>query len=166
MSPHGLLIDPNAFTREGGALEAKLPLAAFERIASAVMEPVGEIALSAQGSIDSAGKRWLDLAASGSLRLQCQRCLEIMAWPFEISSRLLLVPEGQPLPDDDLEEDDWDPVPFGRQMDLVAVVEDEVLLALPIAPRHEVCSAPSAADRSDGVSPFAGLGALRDAGKT
>jgi uncharacterized protein len=57
----------------------------------------------------------------------------------------------------------------GKSMALRELIEDQLILALPYAPRHEECSAADAAEEQEGageqegLSPFAGLrGLLRD----
>ena len=72
----------------------------------------------------------------GCLCLRCQRCLESMDWRFVISVNLRVVrtetEEHMALQCSDpfLIEDDWLP--------LHAIAEDEILLAMPMAPRHSV----------------------------
>ena len=165
MSSPGPLIDPHAFTREACEISKTLPMTAFARLSQAAFERRGEVSYAVRGWAESDGKMWLELEASGSLVLQCQRCLEALDWAFSVANRLLLVPEGRGLPDDELQEDDWDAVSVGSRLDLAGMVEDEVLLALPIAPRHEECRAPAGSDGMDQSSPFAALAKLRNADK-
>ena len=161
MSSPRLIIDPRAFTRDGAQVSEKRAVTGFERLSEAVLGDGGEVSFAVSGLLDADGQRWLDVEASGVLDLQCQRCLEPVSWHFDLSNRLLLIDEGRELPEDELEEDGWDAVPVGSRVDLAALVEDEVLLALPIAPRHEDCKLPSAGDGADETSPFAGLAQLR-----
>jgi uncharacterized protein len=49
----------------------------------------------------------------------------------------------------------------GREMSVTALVEDEVLLALPMVPRHERCSAAADLGSNAQVSAFQALAALR-----
>ncbi|MBB4010888.1 uncharacterized metal-binding protein YceD (DUF177 family) [Niveibacterium umoris] len=79
--------------------------------------------------------------------------------------RFLLVPPGEVIPDDELEEDSFDAIAAERNLDVLALIEDELLLALPISPRHEVCDTPQPRERDDSASPFAALASLRGAGK-
>jgi uncharacterized protein len=46
-------------------------------------------------------------------------------------------------------------------LDLTPLLEEEILLALPIAPRHERCEPPAAAAASKEASPFAQLARLK-----
>jgi uncharacterized protein len=57
-----------------------------------------------------------------------------------------------------------------RSLDLVSLVEDELLLALPLVPRHEVCPQPLPMSHGDDVqeepapNPFAALAVLKRGG--
>jgi uncharacterized protein len=102
----------------------------------------------------------------GSVALQCQRCLAPLEWLLDLHPDVALVrPEGPP---PGLGEAD-DLVELGPEglFHPAAFVEDEILLALPIAPRHAGCEAghgkefePGAGDR-DVPNPFAVLETLR-----
>ncbi|MCB1907931.1 MAG: DUF177 domain-containing protein [Rhodocyclaceae bacterium] len=114
-----------------------------------------------RGRRDQDGKHWLELSVTGTLTVQCQRCLDALEWVLAVDSLLLLVPEDRELPEQELQEDDWDCLPVGPRLDLLELVEDEALLALPFAPRHDDCCAPSGPDGGRTTSPFAGLARLR-----
>jgi len=161
MSPQGLLVDPFGFAREASEISESRPVAGFERLVAALFEPSGTLDFRVRGRVDRDGKHWLELSVSGVLVVQCQRCLEALEWPLQVSNLLLLVEEGQDLPDDEMLEDAWDSLPASGRLDVLALVEDEALLNLPIAPRHDDCSAPSRADGGERTSPFAGLARLR-----
>lgn len=109
--------------------------------------------------------RWeLHLAVEGVLKLRCQRCLSGMEWPFEIRSALLLVRSQDEIPEDELEDASRDAIEVQPDMDVLALVEDEILLALPAVPRHERCEPPAPAGGSGKESPFAALAGLKKSG--
>lgn len=157
MSQEALVVDPFEFAREGRCLEWRLPLRALPRVAAEVLDEGGELVLRIAGSRDRDGKFFLDVAVDGVLMVPCQRCLDPMEWVCKLQATLLLVAKGQPIPEDELEDDRYDAVEVGDRQDLLALVEDEVLLAMPVAPRHEVCVAPSKVEGASKESPFAGL---------
>ncbi len=103
----------------------------------------------------------LHLEVSGTLSLACQRCLEAVPCDLDVDSLLELVPEGTELSQDELEDDTRDFLPVVRELDVVELVEDEILLALPVAPRHEKCGLPGAADAGERINPFAKLSGLK-----
>jgi uncharacterized protein len=123
----------------------------------------GEVAYALDGVRDARGRPGLRLKVRGTLELRCQRCLEGL--PFEVSSEELLVLAGTQAEIDAEPADVHSPdrVVAGKEMPVRDLVEDELILALPYAPRHESC-APRAAEQDDsGNSPFAGLrGLMRD----
>ena len=155
------MIDSLAFAREGRQLEGRKPVDGFARLSSLVSGPSGEVSFSVTGERTEHGESFLLIEASGEFVLKCQRCLEPLLWPVTASGRLLLVPQGQPLPDEDLEEDDFDPIQADSALELLPLIEEEVLLALPYAPAHEKCDAPLPLGGAGKKSPFAVLESLR-----
>ena len=103
----------------------------------------------------------LHLEVSGVIPLACQRCLEAIPFDLDVDSLLELVPAGAELSQDELEDDTRDFLPVERELDVVELVEDEILLALPVAPRHEKCGLPGAADAGERINPFAKLSGLK-----
>src|SRR5690606_35744859 len=97
--------------------------------------------------------------------LACQRCLGPLEHAFERVSMLRLVRAGTPIGDEELELDEFDALEVGPELDVLALVEDEILLGLPVAPRHEQCELPLPAGGSEKKSPFDVLAVLRERGK-
>ena len=161
MSRESYNVDSGAFARDGRHMAGEEPVSRFERLSALVVAPSGAVIFDVSGSETDDGKRFLDLAVTANIEIQCQRCLEPMTWPVAASSRLLLVPPGQPLPDEALEADEFDPIHASSQFDLLAVIEDEILLALPFAARHEHCEAPGPTTGAVKESPFAVLDKLQ-----
>jgi DUF177 domain-containing protein len=87
------------------------------------------------------GKPCLWLSVKGSVQLLCQRCLDPFQVPIAIDAELQLAESQREISEAD---DEIDRVLASRQMDVGSLVEDEVILALPMVPRHERC-APSGA---------------------
>lgn len=155
------ITDAFVFAREGRILEGVLPVSALERLHDLVTEVTGEVAYRLQGSLGARGESMLSLEVSGVLPLTCQRCLDSVLFTLEVDSLLELVPEGVDMSQDELEDDTRDFLPVASELDIAALVEDEILLALPVAPRHEKCSFPGAADAGERVNPFATLAGLK-----
>lgn len=160
------VIDSFEFAREGRVLEGVIEVAALGRLADVVVEPVGRLHCHL-GGIErrSDGKPGLKLEVAGTLRLRCQRCLQVMDFPLEVSSRLLLVASGGPWPDEEGEGDPfdggWDAIEAASGQSVLELVEDEVLLALPIVSRHDACDPPVATKNEHEPSPFAVLAKLQ-----
>ncbi|HHW65861.1 MAG TPA: metal-binding protein, partial [Rhodocyclaceae bacterium] len=80
---------------------------------------------------------------------------------LRVDTLLQPVRSGQPIPDEELEDDEVDAIEIDGGLDVMALLEDEILLALPIAPRHQVCEAPRPEGGASKESPFAALASLR-----
>ena len=107
------------------------------------------------------GKFMLHLVVSGVVPLACQRCLEAIHFKLDVDSLLELVPADVELSQEELEDDTRDFLPVAGELDVAELVEDEILLALPVAPRHERCGVPDAASAGERINPFAILDGLK-----
>lgn len=162
------VVDSLKFAAEGGCMSGKLPLSSLPRLSDVLIcrEDWLECEVSGDCVTDAGGQRkfFLHLRVSGRLSLQCQRCLSDVSFECAVDRRLLLVPEGAVWPEDELEVDEYDALPASREQSVLELVEEEVLLALPIAPCHEDCVPPADAgsrNENSGLSPFAALAGLK-----
>ncbi len=156
-----VLADPFKFARDARVLRGEVAVAGMGRLVDQLFDESGAVAWELVGEVGEDRKPRLLLTASGTLKLRCQRCLDGMEWPLALASRLLIVPVGQEIPDDELEDDEQDAVEAGADFDVLALVEDEILLALPIAPRHDDCEVPRPEGGGEKKSPFAVLAGLK-----
>ena len=88
------------------------------------------------GGRASNGKPCLRFSVRGSVQLLCQRCLDPLPVPIAIDAELQLAENLREILEAD---DEIDRVLASRRMDVGQLVEDEVILALPMVPRHETC---------------------------
>lgn len=151
------VIDGLAFARSAGVLKGRLGMDSLPRLAQSGCSGAAlDFILS--GEINERGKPGLRLAVTGSVRLECQRCLGEVEWPLRIETQLeLAVAEAEMLAADD----DIDRVVASHDMNVAALVEDEVILALPMVPKHERCQAAAGADGDSKPSAFQALAALK-----
>jgi uncharacterized protein len=100
------------------------------------------------------------MTVAGSVDLQCQRCLGKLVFPVAVQTNLLVL-TGE-AGGDTAEFDDLDGIPAAAQTDVWSLVEDEVLLAIPLAPRHaeNECSPAVKTAGEPVASPFAALARL------
>jgi len=157
----GTVIDCLEFARSGGVLERSVGLDELPRLADVLVATKGFLSVRLEGSRDDKGNSWLKVDIAGRPVLCCQRCLGGVEFPLVISSRLQLMAPGEEWPDDDLANDSADAIEAEKALAVLSLVEEEVLLALPIAPRHEQCEPPSGKAAENGPSPFAVLAALK-----
>lgn len=149
------------FARDRRVLEGTLPLSSLERLHDLLAVVEGEVSFRIEGFKGDRGEPLLQVSISGELPLACQRCLEAVPFDLEVDSLLEVVPEGAELSQDELEDDTRDFLPVAKELDVAELVEDEILLALPVAPRHEKCGLPGAADAGERINPFATLAGLK-----
>lgn len=158
------IIDSLDFSRQGRYMEGRVAASDLPRLAESLTDAGSVLSWQLRGEKDEEGKLFLVLTVEGVLSLTCQRCLAGMAWSLDVSGRLLLVPEGEPWPEEELEDDSMDAIAAEREMSVLTLVEDEVLLALPAVPRHPeqaMCQSPLAVDEDLPASPFALLEQLK-----
>jgi uncharacterized protein len=155
---------------EGARLEGSWPLAALGRLADGTADP-GDVAWSAHleqcsrpGGEPQAS---LHLGARAEVARECQRCLQPVTVSLEVDREFLFVADEQTAAALDADCED-DVLVTSHRFDLAALVEDELLLALPLVPRHEHCPIPLAATAMPDADPpaqhpFAALAALKRA---
>jgi uncharacterized protein len=81
---------------------------------------------------------WLRLTVHTTLTQICQRCLEPVEVEVQVTREFRFV-ETEALAEQQDDECEEDLLVTSRDFDLSALIEDEVLLALPLVPLHEVC---------------------------
>ncbi|MGQ2980761.1 MAG: YceD family protein [Polaromonas sp.] len=133
-----------AFAQAGEPLVERTPLQNMERLAQEIHGPAPDLLISWQATGELRARSgaeddvWVHLQASASLPLTCQRCMGAVATPLEIDQWYRFVAdEDIAMAEDDASEEDL--LVMAPQFDLQAVVEDELLMALPLVPMHETC---------------------------
>ncbi|MEW9624831.1 YceD family protein [Rhodanobacter geophilus] len=126
------------------SFEGSMPVAALERLCGALAGSGGEVDFRLDFGRDELGTDYVDVHAQAPLTLTCQRTLEPFVLPVTVDSRLGLIRR----------ERDEAGLPPGCEPLLVAedgrlhpadVIEDELLLALPLVPVNPDSSLPDAA---------------------
>ena len=156
-------IDSLDFARNGRQISGEVPVAGLPRLQDALAEPHGTLQYTVHGGVDKQGNPLLDIGMTGSCRLRCQRCLGAMDHAIRIDTRLLLRDQASLDALND-EEEEFDSILAEAHLDVLNLLEEEVLLSLPIAPRHEsgACQAAGSANtRQEEKSPFAVLAKLK-----
>lgn len=109
---------------------------------------------------------WLHVEAATPVVLECQRCLRPVEATLKVNRSFLFVPGEDAAAQLDTDSED-DVIALTRALDLRELIEDELLLALPIVPKHETCPTPLRAPIDgdlvdDKPNPFAVLAALKN----
>lgn len=168
-------LDVQAFAEAANSRSGCDMLSNYERLMQETQGLGGDRPLNwaAQGELRSdsvgASQAWLHLTVAASLPLTCQRCLGPVDITVSVDRWFRFVAteaEAEAL-DDEGEED---LLVTSRQFSLAGLIEDELLLGLPLVPRHDRCPAglPMAvadpgfdAGLRDKPHPFAALAKLR-----
>jgi len=137
-------LDVKAFVKAAGTLSGQDPLSSYARLMQEAGEQGGDRRLDwqARGELrvgeNGFSQIWLHLQATVSLPLVCQRCLgpADITVAFDRSFRFVATEEQAEAEDEGAEED---VLALRRDFNLRELIEDELLMALPVVPRHEVC---------------------------
>lgn len=163
-------IDTYELTRSSQTVRGSAALAQFSRFTEGLPpQPDSNVEWALAGTRNSLGQQFLDVRVKAEPVVQCQRCMAPMPYPLDLSGRLLVVETEAELDvedDPDASPDEWvEPVLASTHLDVLALVEDELILGLPYVPMHEQCSTDAPGNAPDHEesepSPFAVLSKLK-----
>lgn len=157
------LIDSLDFARNGQKISGEVPVAELLRLLDVLENPQGILSYTVQGGVNKQGNCWLNISVVGQCQLCCQRCLKNLDYPIRLDSRLLLRDQASLDALDDSEEE-FDSILADEHLDVLNLLEDEILLSLPIAPKHELgaCQAIDGENvQKEEKNPFAVLANLK-----
>jgi uncharacterized protein len=160
-------IDAFAFCRDGEQREGQFGLSELPRLRSECVSGQGEVGWELAGSSQLSGQPALHLTIDGTIQLMCQRCLTPLEFQIQSTSTILLAKDESAADEIEatLDDDEIEVVVGSKTFDVMALIEDEALLAIPLSPKHEVCPVEVKlnAEKPDTFaigkkeSPFAGL---------
>lgn len=169
-------LDVAALAHDAASLAGEWPAASMERLADAGAPESPAtgwppLQWSLQGEMrrpkGGQAQTWLHVCASGQVALTCQRCLQPVLEDLDIDRWIRFVDTEAEAAALDADSDD-DVLALPRHLNARELIEDELLLALPLVPRHDVCPdpLPMTADDEETVeeerpNPFAKLAALK-----
>jgi uncharacterized protein len=127
-------LDLIATAEAGRVLRGSIAVSSLERLLPVLISDEGELQVEMELGKDPEGTRYLQGSIQGEVVLKCQRCLETMVLPLDLGFRLGLVPSE----DAAAALSDWyEPLLVTAEPARIAdVIAEEVLLAIPIVPRH------------------------------
>lgn len=158
-------VDAFEFCRKGDSRSGETSVAGLGRLAAETLDSSGAIAWTVQGGSDGRGHLQMSLTVAGTVKLRCQRCLGPMQYRIDSHAVVIVAADDEAADalDAQLAEEPVEVIVGSPAFDLLTLVEDEALLALPPAPRHDVCTSEAqplaAAEKKE--SPFAALGKLK-----
>jgi len=160
---NGAVINSIEFARKALEIHDTIAVLQFSRLRDVLASPDGVLDYRIIGGINENGLPRLQLFVQGSLQLSCQRCLEPFEFELDIAADFLIVPDESAIPSPENESGDENYLVAETLMSVIDLIEDEILLALPLAPKHKInqCGASAKLDELKKPSPFAVLQALK-----
>lgn len=149
------------FAKRQQVLEGDVDLLEMARLQSALAEDAiggSNIHFKLVGRSQQYHLPSLHLDVEASLSMVCQRCLESMAVPIALHFDYVVSAEESAALDDN-DEVDW--VEQADAMDVNGLIEDELLIALPIAPVHATACKQLVLESGEKSNPFSVLKALK-----
>lgn len=168
-------LDVKAFAQAGGHLAGNDSLLKYERLAQEAqgLHPDLHVVWTADGTLEpesgGPGRAWLHLRVRATVPMTCQRCLHPVDVPLHVERDFRFVADEATAEahDDDCEED---LLAISREFHLRELIEDELIMALPVVPRHDECpeDVPMESSSEDfeeaeaqKVNPFAALASMK-----
>jgi len=152
-------IDSVDFARNGREIRGEIAVSELSRLGDLLAKPDGLLTYIVNGFREG-DSDMLGISLLGACTLRCQRCLGELKYPVDMTSRLLLLPADRL---DEVEDDDEvDAIEAVPRLDVLALIEEELLLGLPFAPMHpDGECAPATNGLQQKASPFAVLAGLK-----
>ena len=130
------------FARNGRTISGEVQVVELPRLLDMLKDPQGILSYTVQGGVDKQGTHFLDIGVVGRCRLRCQRCLNGLDYPVQLDTRLMLRDQAVLDALDDnvasAEEEEFDSILADTHLNVLDMLEEEILLSLPIAPKHEM----------------------------
>jgi uncharacterized protein len=128
-------IEPVGLADAGRSFRGEVPVSELMRLRPSLSSADGHLKVALEFRLDERRIRILAGSIEGSVDLVCQRCLKTLRFPLDLDFRLGIVSSDEEI---DRLPDGYEPILVtGEPLRTFDVVEDEVLLALPVIPLHE-----------------------------
>lgn len=156
-------IDPERLTPKGTVFEGVLRPGDLENLSEALALPDGELRYRVTARLDGTQRRTVSCIINGFVFLTCQSTSEVFRHEVTLDDRLVLVGSEEELPAFEEESDREDFVVAASPVDVHSLVEEAVILALPMVPRKPGLAEPpeTTAEKPQKLSSFAALAGLK-----
>ncbi|MBW8077656.1 MAG: metal-binding protein [Gallionella sp.] len=158
-------IDSLDFASNGQQISSEVLVAELSRLADVLSSPDGTLSYTIRGEVNKYHIPLLVLHLSGSCQLTCQRCMQSMSYELRVDTSVLLRDQtGLDRLDDAEVDEEYESILADTHLDVWHLLEDEILLSLPFAPKHELGSCRSASGvmaQQNEPHPFAALMKLK-----
>ena len=144
---HPRKMDVGVFIESGEPLAGDTPVVELSRLCAGLPQEadvaaLGPVRWQVQGRTVpqrvGAPQWWLDVRAQARLPYECQRCLHPVMLDVEVDRDIRFVADEAAAAHLDAESDE-DVLAVSRQFNLLELIEDELIMAEPILPRHDEC---------------------------
>jgi len=159
---NAFVIDTFEFSRKKEHAQGEQAVADFARLREETADTSGSVQWAVQGGMHALGYPQMSLSVKAEVKLMCQRCLTPFVHSLDSETILVLAKDEEAA--DELEgklaDEDMDVIAGSKSMNVLELVEDEVLLAIPLSPKHERCpdqDGQEASSTDKRISPFAVL---------
>lgn len=150
------------FAREGGSLSGTTALADMPRLTDLLAHVKGDASWALVGGVDRIERPYLRLKVQVEVQLVCQRCMKPLSFFVNADTVLTQFADEEKLDEAVAQDEDLEGILIEPELDVEVLVEDEILLALPYAPRHERCDPDAEVVTESGKpNPFAVLAKLK-----
>ncbi len=162
-------IDPFSLANNESTVEREVSLGSMQRLAELVIKSTGDAAVSLHFGSDPLGFRVMQGEIVAPVTMKCERCLKPMPVEVVATVNVGLVKnskQAKNLPGQ------YEPLLLesDEPVSLTELVEDELILSLPIAPRHELKErcidldeyTAEEGSQEEKKNPFAALAALKE----
>jgi len=128
-------IDPYRFAETRRILKGRLGVASMRRLVDHLADDTGEVAVDLEFGVDDDGIRYMRGRLQGELVVPCQRCLGEMTLSMDTEVCLGMISDESLV---DRLPEPYEPLVVGDEpMYLRDIIEDELILALPVVARHD-----------------------------
>lgn len=161
------VIPPLDFVRNAGVHCDKIPVFEFARLRNLLFDDDGVVTYQISGYSDKNNRPNLRLEVKGEIHFRCQRCLDKLTHVVELQAFLRLVKNEAELNQAD-NDDTIDAILATSELDVFDLIEEEIILSLPISSHHpdgkctlnqpkSTESESNSVNRSQAAHPFAAL---------
>ncbi len=164
-------VDPYLQARRARHMRGSIALVKLKRLVAA-LNPEGasyqndtDVDIDVQFSRGAGGRVQFQLVARATLLAQCQRCLGEVSYTLDVQRQMMVVSDEADVVTIPAE---FEPVLMqDEKLSLLPVIEDELLLSLPIVVKHSHCTtamtkqASNEAEFEERVNPFSVLGQMK-----
>jgi uncharacterized protein len=158
------ILDPATLSDKPRTFKGELAPGDLPRLRELVASPEGSLRFQVSARLDPQRRKLVSCIIKGFAQLTCQVTMEAFRHDIDVSDRLVLVDDESALPPIETEPEEEDYVVADGPLDVRTLVEDAVILALPMIPRKPGAAPPAGSGKAGAgageprkESPFAAL---------